>query len=278
MRAAIDIGSNSVRLAMTDGSVRSEITQLAFGIERTGKLDPDGIRKTIAVLAEYAKLARDAQSVSAFATEAVRRAADGGEFCASVKERTGLDVTVLSPIQEAYLALNGAVKPKGAVTVCDLGGGSMELISSADGVTPSYVKSLPLGVVVLKNKFNGDYRKAIDTAPSLVAEFGDVPPYPLVLSGGSACTIAAAMLNLKVYDRNAVSTKFTASGLDGYMPMLLDRKLPVFRPLCAKRADTVPYGAIILQALVNHVGATEFYVSDAGNLDAVLNGYMPPNV
>ena len=48
MRAAIDIGSNSVRLAMTDGSVRSEITQLAFGIERTGKLDPDGIRKTIA--------------------------------------------------------------------------------------------------------------------------------------------------------------------------------------------------------------------------------------
>ncbi len=277
MRAAIDIGSNSIRLAMSDGSVRSEITQLALGIERTGKLDPDGIRKTLAVLSEYAKATASAESVIAFATEAVRRAADGDEFCASVKATTGLSVTVLSPAQEAYLALNGAVKPQGAVTVCDLGGGSMELISSADGITPNYVKSLPLGVVVLKNKFKGDFRKVIDAAPSLVAEFGDVPPYPLVLSGGSACAIAAAMLDLKAYDKTAVSTLFTARELDGHMPMLLDKKLPVFRPLCAKRADTVPYGAIILQALINHVGATEFYVSDAGNLDAVLNGCMPPD-
>ncbi|MCM1367848.1 MAG: hypothetical protein NC184_03445 [Roseburia sp.] len=272
-RAAIDIGSNSVRLAMSDGTVRSRITKLANGIAETGALAHDGFEATLNALEEYAELCRDANT-TVFATEAVRRAANGKEFCAAVKARTDFDVAVLSPEQEARLALFGAVKPQGAVTVCDLGGGSMELISSRDGVRPDYVKSLPLGVVVVKNRFDGDYRAAIDTVPTLVAEYGDVPDYPLVVSGGSACAIAACMLNLPVYDKSAVNgATFSARELDGFMPMLLRRNLALFRPVCAARADTVPYGAIIIQALLNHIGAEKFSVSDSGNLDAVLNGF-----
>ncbi len=271
MRAAIDIGSNSVRLAMSDGTVTSEITKLADGIERTGALSPAGVAATLDALSAFAARCRGCESVVAFATEAVRRASDGHEFIAQAKARTGLNIILLSPDDEARLALFGAAKPNGAVTVCDLGGGSMEVISSADGVSPEYAESLQLGVVVLKNRYNGDYRAAIDEAPSLVAKFGKIKDYPLVLSGGSACAIAAGMLRQAVYDKTEIDgARFTARELDDFMPIALSEKLPVLRPVCARRADTVPYGAIILQALINHIGVTEFTVSDSGNLDAVL--------
>ena len=275
MHAAIDIGSNSVRLALSNGVVRSTITKLADGIQVTGKLSESGIVATEKALAEYrdACKAANCKKITAFATEAVRRAAAGKEFCARIKRNVGLDIIILSPEQEAELALFGADKPSGAVTVCDLGGGSLEVISSPDGVKPDYIKSLPLGVVVLKNTYNGDFRKAIDSLPSSVAEFGKLENRTVVISGGSACALAAGMLNLKIYDKALVTTKFTAKQLDNFMPIVLSPKLALFRPVCARRADTLPYGAIAIQALINHLGATEFYVSDAGNLDAVLKGY-----
>lgn len=258
---------------MSDGTVRSHITKLADGIENTGVLSQSGMAATEAALKEYAELCRGAR-VTVFATEAVRRAKNGEKFCADIKSHTGFSVKVLSPETEARLALFGAVKPKGAVTVCDLGGGSMELIASNNGIDPQYIKSLPLGVVVIKNRYAGDHRAAIDEMPTLVGEYGKVPDYPLVVSGGSACAIAAAMLDLAVYDRSVVNGAcFSARELDGAMPMFLSGNLALFRPVCANRADTVPYGAIIIQALLNHIGANKFYVSDSGNLDAVLNGF-----
>ncbi|MDE7107507.1 MAG: hypothetical protein K2O39_04215, partial [Clostridiales bacterium] len=202
-------------------------------------------------------------------------AKDGEEFCELVKEATGLTVNVLSGMQEAELALKGTTKPDGPVTVCDLGGGSLEIICSRDGKNPDYINSLPLGVVVLKNIFKGDYRRAIDDMPRMLTECSSVPRNnTVVLCGGSACNIAAAILNLKVYDKKAVSTKFTARQLDDIMPILLSKRLSVLRPICTKRADTLPYGAILFQTLLNYIGATEFYVSDASNLEAVLNSEL----
>ncbi|MBD5132537.1 MAG: hypothetical protein HDT28_08150 [Clostridiales bacterium] len=275
MRAAIDIGSNSIRLALPNGESISTITKLADGIQATGRLSPAGIAATLDALDRYAKSCREhgCDEVIPFATEAVRKAADGAEFIKTVKEKTGLEIKLLSPEQEAALALFGADKPDGAVTVCDLGGGSLEVISSPDGKTPDYIKSLPLGAVVMKNRYSGNYRRAIDEMPSLVEEYGAVPRRAVVMSGGSACTIAAGILNLRVYDKKAVTTKFTARELDDFMPICMSERLSTLRPVCEKRADTLAYGAIVIQALLNHLHATEFYVSDAGNLEAVMKGF-----
>ncbi len=273
MRAAIDIGSNSIRYLDGTGRKRSVITKLADGIETTGVLSPEGVSATVETLKEFAALG-SGLDIKAFATEAVRRAKNGAEFIRLVKDETGIDVKLLSPADEAKLALYGAKKPSGAVSVCDLGGGSMELISAADGVTPEYIKSLPLGVVVLKNRFNGDYRKAADECAVLVKDYGATKDYPLVVMGGSACNIAAAMMNLPVYDAAKVNGyRITARALDDFMPVLTSKKLAVLRPVCARRADTVAYGAIALLSLLNHMGLTEFTVSDSSNLEAVLNGY-----
>lgn len=277
LKAAIDIGSNSVRLALSDGTVTSVITKLADGMEKRGSLSPSGVMATVSALEKFSSRCRElgCEKITAFATEAVRRAADGEEFMRRVLERTGLEIKLLSPQTEAALALAGATKPDGAVTVCDLGGGSMEIISSADGIVPDYVKSLPLGVVVLKNRYDGDYRRAIDEMPSLLAPYGKLPVRPLVLGGGSACALAAGMLDLKVYDGKTIDgARFATHRLDDFMPIALSPKLAVFRPVCERRADTLPYGAIILRALAAYVSAREFFVSDSGNLQAVLNGAL----
>lgn len=276
MRAAIDVGSNSVRLGLDNGEKYSVITKLADNLPASGVLSPDGAARTLDAIKDYVKKATDlkcgANDIKIFATEAVRRARDGALFCEKVKAAVGLSVTVLSPEDEARLALLGAKKPRGAVSVCDLGGGSMELISSQNGVDPEYVKSLPLGVVVLKNTFDGDYRRATDAAPALVAEYGKTKSYPLVMIGGSACSIAAAEKNLPHYDKTEINGAFiSAKRLDELMPVLLSPKLSVLRPVCAPRADTLPYGAIIIQALLNHIDANGFYVSDSDNLDAALS-------
>lgn len=275
MPNAIDIGSNSIRLALTDGRVLSHITKLADGLQKTGKLSPRGVESSIAALKEFVALAGGADNVFAFATEAVRKAEDGREFCDRVKKLTGSTVHVLDGESEARLALAGVTKPDGAVTVCDLGGGSLEVISSADGSTPDYIKSLPLGVVVMKNRYDGDYRSAIDELPELVNQFDPPRNRAAVITGGSACTLAAGMLDLKTYDKKAVSALFTCARLDDFLPMAMSKKLAVFRPVCSKRADTLPYGAIVIQALLNRLGVTEFYVSDAGNLEAIVSGKIP---
>ncbi len=274
-RAAIDIGSNSIRLAVSDGTSDSVITKLADGIESTGRLSHDGTDATLKTLSRYAKSVSGCDRVDVFATEAVRRAADGAEFCARVLRETGLTVRILSGEEEARLALAGAIKPSGAVTVCDLGGGSMELISSADGVNPDYVKSLPLGVVVLKNKYRGDFSRAVREAPQLVSEYGTLPSRPLVVIGGSACAIAVALENMTVYDKSKVDGyTVTLNDLYGITPMLMSKNLPIFRPLCKKRADTLPYGAVILTALMLYLKTDRFTVSDSGNLKAVLDGHL----
>ena len=272
MKAAIDIGSNSIRLLIEGGKTRSVITKLADGLDANGTLSANGVERTVDALMSFAEECRKngVDDLFAFATEAVRKARDGEIFCKTVKERTGIDITVLSPEAEAELALAGTDKPHGEVTVCDLGGGSLEVISSPNGTTPDYIKSLPLGVVVLKNRYDGDYRKAINEMPSHVQQYSPAHGRPVVLSGGSACALAAGMLGLKIYDKKAVTTKFRTEQLDDFMPIVLSRDLALFRPVCAKRADTLPYGAIVLQALLNRLGATEFYVSDAGNLEAAI--------
>lgn len=271
MHAAIDIGSNSVRLARSDGFNLSRITKLADGINDTGKLSPSGVVETIKALKEFAELTKDCERVAAFATEAVRKAADGKAFMQTAERECGIKIVLLTGDDEAKLALKGAVKPAGAVTVCDLGGGSMELISSCDGITPEYAESLPIGVVVLKNRYHGDYRSLIQDAPAIVSAYKQKPKYPLVAIGGSACTIAAAVQNLNVYDKSKINGMYiSAKTLDGILPMLMSKHLPALRPLCKKRADTVAYGAIVLGALVNVLGLDGFTVSDSGNLDAVL--------
>src|SRR5690606_38055901 len=118
--AAIDIGTNSIRLVVAEarrgGNYRildeeKETTRLGRGLATTGRLDPEAVTRSLAVLRHLEQIAAGFQvrEIKTIATCAVREAADGEEFCRRVKAETSLDVEIISAQQEAELAFFSVV-------------------------------------------------------------------------------------------------------------------------------------------------------------------------
>ena len=149
--AAIDCGTNSLRLlladvdpgraALTDVARRMEIVRLGQGVDKTGRLAPEALARTIAVLRDYADIiARSgAQAVRMVATSATRDADNAAEFVRLVKEVLGVAPEVLTGAEEAMLSFTGATAELaagsggGPFLVTDIGGGSTEFVLGLAG-------------------------------------------------------------------------------------------------------------------------------------------------
>ena len=155
--AAVDCGTNSLRLLLadvdpgraelTDVARRMEIVRLGQGVDKTGRLAPEALARTIAVLRDYADvIARSgAQAVRMVATSATRDADNAADFVRLVKEVLGVAPEVLSGAEEAMLSFTGATAELaaggdgGPFLVTDIGGGSTEFVLGsvlAGGATP----------------------------------------------------------------------------------------------------------------------------------------------
>lgn len=165
--AAIDIGSNSIRQIIADVSASGAIRivdemkaapRLGAGLGETNMLSPAAMDLAIDVLGRMATLAKQlsAQRVEAVATSAVREASNGEEFMQRVKQMTGLKVRLLSGEDEARLAFQSALAHfelgKGRAVVMDIGGGSLELALSAEGLVERLM-SLPFGALRMTETF-----------------------------------------------------------------------------------------------------------------------------
>ena len=161
----VDIGSNSTRLLIADvqdGAIaeldrRSEVTRLGQGVDTTGRLADEAMKRVLATLAAY-RDALDAAEVPADArvavlTSATRDAANGADFTRRIGDDYGLDARTISGDQEAALTFRGATHDRDPhdttpLLVVDVGGGSTELIvGAAGGAEPSFHVSLQAGVV-----------------------------------------------------------------------------------------------------------------------------------
>ncbi len=166
MAAAIDIGSNSIK--MTIGSTNgeggidqfdwaSEVVRLGQGLDRTGLLDEERIETAVATLARFVAQARarGAACIVAVATEATRAAVNGAMFLDRVRDETGIDVRVVDGQAEAALTFRGLSSDTdltGLVVVADIGGGSTEMIVARDGIMQT-ARSLPLGSGRLTDRY-----------------------------------------------------------------------------------------------------------------------------
>lgn len=165
--AAIDIGSNSIRQIIADvspdGAIRvvdemKAAPRLGEGVSATGRLSERSMRDALDALVRMALLNRrmGATRVEAVATSAVRDAENGDELLAAIREATGLRVRVLSGEEEASLSLRSAQAHfdlgSGRAVVMDIGGGSLELALSADGLVDGLL-SFPYGTVRLTEQF-----------------------------------------------------------------------------------------------------------------------------
>jgi len=164
--AAIDIGSNSCRIAIASVQNHAlhtlhedrEVVRLGESVFETGMISPDAMANTIRALKRFQKAvqAHVVDRVRVVATSAMRDARNAAAFIAWVKSSTGWDVDVISGLEEGRLIHLGVVThepgARGRCLMIDLGGGSCEVTLSEDGRIREIV-SLPLGAVRLQQEF-----------------------------------------------------------------------------------------------------------------------------
>jgi exopolyphosphatase/guanosine-5'-triphosphate,3'-diphosphate pyrophosphatase len=166
--ACIDIGSNTTRLLVADrdsGELREvhqerAFTRIARGLGEDGTISPAKIAEVADVVSDQLRRARQlgAEHIDAVATAAIRRAGNGDELVAAVRAGCGLEIRVLTDVEEARLAFVGAVgtvaaPADGLLGVADVGGGSSELVvgQAPDAVT--WCASLAIGSGDLADEF-----------------------------------------------------------------------------------------------------------------------------
>jgi exopolyphosphatase/guanosine-5'-triphosphate,3'-diphosphate pyrophosphatase len=167
--SAIDIGSNSIRQTIADvsptGTIRvvdemKAAPRLAAGLYEKGKLSEIAIQNAMSTLSRMATLANQlgVKRTEVVATSAVRDASNGEEFLRLVKSETGLKVRILHGEDEARLSFRSALAHfdlgVGRAVVMDIGGGSLELALSADGLVDRLI-SLPFGAIQMTERYLG---------------------------------------------------------------------------------------------------------------------------
>jgi exopolyphosphatase / guanosine-5'-triphosphate,3'-diphosphate pyrophosphatase len=309
--AAVDCGTNSLRLlladidpgraGLTDVVRRMEIVRLGQGVDQTGRLAPEALARTMAVLREYADIiARSgAQAVRMVATSATRDADNAAEFVRLVKEVLGVAPEVLTGDEEAVLSFTGATAElaagpdPGPFLVADIGGGSTEFVLGEAGGTPAHSISVNIGCVRMTERhLHGDPPAGqevvaavadIDAALDTVA--AAVPARDartLIGLAGSVTTVAAIAMGLPAYDAARIHhARVAAADVHAVTRGLLAQTraeraaLGVMHP---GRADVIGGGALVLDRLMQRFGFTEVLVSEHDILDGMawsLAGDLP---
>ena len=284
IRFVIDIGTNSTRLMKAE--VEENRVQVLFktlrtvrtgeGVHYTHRLSSEAMQRTVAALREYAELAQGSP-VACFATSAVRDAANRTEFLRMVKAEAGLEVQVLSGEEEAQLGFIGAVGKDGTGTVIDIGGGSTEIIQGTAGQL-EYRHSFNMGCVRGKDIFTPPFQKenVQQWARAILSEYGlpQAKNRPAYAIGGTATSLAAIDLGLRVYQRELVQGHILSLSAVRQMEQMLyameleqRKQLP---GLEGKRADIIVFGVSILAIVMEEIGVEQVSVSDSDNLEGYL--------
>ncbi len=287
--AAVDIGSNSVRLVLyrLEGraiwTVFNEKVLAGLGrdLTRTGRLSEGGVEQAMTALKRFAAVLEGVQPSHAFvaATAAVREAADGADFCARVAAETGLQVRVLSGEEEARRAALGvrAGIPDAAGVVGDLGGSSLELVPvGADGVARGI--TLPLGPFALGDALAPEARRAeIARRLEPARDFRDDTLYAV---GGAWRTFAQAHMSLSGYPLHIVHQYGMDAREAREAARLVARQsresLEKWPGLTRRRAETLPHAAMVLEALIDSLGLKRIVLSAWGVREGLLYDALAP--
>jgi len=296
--AAIDIGSNSIRQIIADVSPDGEIRvldemkaapRLGEGIAATGRIGETAIRNALDALVRMALLARQMGAVRAVAvaTSAVRDAENRDELIVAVREATGLDVRVLDGEEEAELAYLSALAHfdlgAGRAVVMDVGGGSLELALSADGLLDGLV-SFPFGALRLTEEFlRGDrdvrdlrtLRRHVRRGLRGQVSRRDWHGAQLIASGGTFTNLAAIVLARQGMARapRVHGTVVTRAELEHVLDLLHGMSPPERQTvpgLSPARADIIVAGLAAAAEVMARLEARELVVSAYGIREGLL--------
>jgi exopolyphosphatase/guanosine-5'-triphosphate,3'-diphosphate pyrophosphatase len=293
--AAIDCGTNSVRLLITEDRREvyreTRIVRLGQNVDRTGTLAPEAIERTRGALADYASViaAHAVARTRMVATSATRDAGNRGEFIAMVRATLGIAPEVVTGDQEAALSFAGSVGSipglTGPVLLVDLGGGSTELVvGSADGDGQLRAHSMDVGSVRMTERHLHDDPPSTRQVDAVVADVRaaieragrDVPLREaggIVGVAGTITTIVAMALGLEAYNAAAIhgsriSAAQVAAVTDRLLHMDHDARSAV-RVIHPGRVDVITGGAIILRTIVEAAGAEAVIACEHDILDGI---------
>ena len=298
--AAIDCGTNSVRLLvadvdraagrLSDVDRRLEIVRLGQGVDATGRLAAEPLARTLRVLRSYRQIIGEASAsaVRMVATSATRDAANAGEFVTGVRDILAIEPEVLSGEDEARLSFTGATaeltgEAAGPYLVTDIGGGSTEFVLGDPGSMTAAV-SVNIGCVRMTERHLrhdppgqdeiAAARADIDDALDMVA--GKIPvaaARTLVGLAGSVTTVAALVLGLDSYQAERIHhSRVSAAAVREVTASLLAQtraerqRLAVMHP---GRVDVIGGGALVLTRIMERFGFGEVLVSEHDILDGL---------
>lgn len=297
-RAAIDIGTNSVKLLIASVSLagievveeRVAVTRLGKDLHARGRIGEEAAERTLGVLAEFLEAARErgARGVVVVGTMGLRTAGNADEFLARSRA-LGVSIEILSGEEEARLSYRGARsilgRAEGETCVFDIGGGSVEF-ASGSGDRIERTVSLPIGVRFLTDRFlRSDPVAARELEELLLHVTSALSGLPLCAEapigvGGTAATIAAVMRRTEPF--NPAGTRGAEVAL-----VELERQIDLLRPLSVEerkkikglppeRADVILAGAAVARAALLKLGAPKFVVSDRGLRHGLLEERFLP--
>lgn len=285
--AAVDIGTNTVRLLVTDGNEMlardSRITRLGEGVDAAGELGSEPVRRTLEAVQDFVERARSegAERIRIAGTSALRDAKNSTTFADRVLQGCGLPLEVLGGPEEGRLAYVGATSwlGEGRFVVCDIGGGSTELISADD------VMSANVGSVRIRERYlRGDpprpesVSSARDAIRGILVGFAAPKRFGeldrLVGVAGTITTIAALEAGLVVYDHNVVHAyRLTVDAVRRWAEELNRLSADEIRglgPVAPGRADVIGGGALVLEAVMDVLMREWLTVSERDILDGLV--------
>jgi exopolyphosphatase/guanosine-5'-triphosphate,3'-diphosphate pyrophosphatase len=284
--AVVDLGSNSLKLLVADGPPMTEVARARAEVRifptDGAALAPEAILAATDAVADLVARARAAGSerVLILGTSALRDAPNRALLAAALRDRTNLDLSVISGETEARLGVEGILADPALAGVrdCiafDLGGGSMQVMRVI-GRRCAHARSLPLGAARMTRGFLGDIAKPLDAhdleslrhhalgliQPQLPA--GSAREAPLVGAGGALAAVCDLM---QAAGEPAAGGRISVLAVRHWLARLAALDLAGRRAVPGMpegRADILPAALVVVLALADHVGAESLQMTHNG--------------
>ena len=290
--AVIDIGSNSIRLVVYDDLSRAPFARfneksfcaLGAGLAETGRLAPDAMDLAVNAITRFAAIARAmrVETIHVLATEATRRASNGGELIARIREATGLEVRLLAGDEEAtYAALgviSGFFQPKGLAG--DMGGGSLEVAEVLGDRIGERKVSMPIGALPVTSML----AEGVDAAKRRIDEILDASLPPLLTDpvfyaiGGGWRALARVHLGLTGSPISVVHGHDVEAGEIPALAKRISRMPPeeiaALPDVPSRRIGTLPAAAAVLHRLLKKLKPERVVFSLLGLREGWLYGQL----
>jgi exopolyphosphatase/guanosine-5'-triphosphate,3'-diphosphate pyrophosphatase len=289
--AVIDVGTNSVKFHVGERAAdgewstivdRAEVTRLGEGLDDAGRLEPEPMERTIeAIAAMAAEAGREgAEAIAAVGTAGLRRASNSASFLDAVRQRSGVEIEVISGEEEgrlAYLAATSGlgVGAGGSLVVFDSGGGSTQL-TFGDGERVDERFSLNVGAVGITERCglggavsDETLAAAFSAIATELARLDDRPtPGALIGMGGTVTNLAAVKHALAAYDPVVVQgTVLDRAEVNRQVELYRTRPADERRTIVGLqpgRAEVILAGACIVRTILDKLGCASLTVSDRG--------------